>query len=135
MKPLGHASHLTNSSMNYDELSKHAEELSYRDKLKLSQLLIQLARKEEEDQNPGKRNALSKPVPSDPALVQSVADKLKKLRPTRKQALLNSIAAMFQFQGGISDKDKEQLLSQLLAKRHFTITDDGHVHYPTTEKA
>lgn len=38
--------------MNYNELSKQAEQLSYRDKLRLAQLLIQLARKEEEKQNP-----------------------------------------------------------------------------------
>jgi hypothetical protein len=119
--------------MNYNEVSKQVQELSYRDKLRLAQLLIQLARKEEEEQNPEKRNAASTSAPSDPELVQSVADKLKKLRPSNKQALLNSIGAMFQFQGGISDKDKEQLVSQLLAKRHFTITEDNKVHYPTTE--
>ncbi len=42
--------------MEYDEITKHCEDLSYRDKLRLSQLLIQLARKEEEIQNPQKRN-------------------------------------------------------------------------------
>jgi len=35
--------------MTYDELSKQAEQLSYRDKFRLAQLLIQLARKEEEE--------------------------------------------------------------------------------------
>ena len=34
--------------MTYNELSKKAEQLSYRDKLRLAQLLIQLARNEEE---------------------------------------------------------------------------------------
>ena len=44
--------------MGYDELAKHCEALGYRDKLRLSQLLIQLARKEEEIQNPQTRQNL-----------------------------------------------------------------------------
>jgi len=134
MKAVQYANHIADSPMNYNEVSKHVEELNYRDKLRLAQLLIQLARKEEEEQNPNKRETASVSAPSDPELVQYVADKLKKLRPSRKQSLLNSIGAMFQFQGGISDKDKEKLLSQLLEKRHFTITEDNHVHYPKTEQ-
>ena len=37
--------------MNYDEISAVAEKLGYRDKLRLAQLLIQLARREEEQQH------------------------------------------------------------------------------------
>jgi hypothetical protein len=36
--------------MTYNELSKEIQQLSYRDKFRLAQLLIQLARKEEEEQ-------------------------------------------------------------------------------------
>jgi hypothetical protein len=122
-----YANHLA----DYTEISKHVEELSYRDKLRLAQLLIQLARKEEEEQHPDKRDAVSRSAPSGSDRVQYVAEKLKKLRPSKKQAVLNSIGAMFQFQGGISDKDKTTLLSQLLEKRYFTITQDNHVHHPT----
>jgi len=42
--------------MKYDEITKECEALSYRDKLRLAQLLIQLARKEEEIENPTKRS-------------------------------------------------------------------------------
>ncbi|CAN2042306.1 hypothetical protein GMMP15_750004 [Candidatus Magnetomoraceae bacterium gMMP-15] len=42
--------------LTYQEISKACEVLGYRDKLRLAQLLIQLARKEEEIQNPQKRN-------------------------------------------------------------------------------
>ena len=38
--------------MTYNELSKEIQQLSYRDKFRLAQLLIQLARKEEEEQKP-----------------------------------------------------------------------------------
>lgn len=116
--------------MTYDEVSKQAEKLSYRDKLRLAQLLIQLARKEEEEQNPDKRNTASAATPSDPELVQYVADRVRKLRPSKKDALLNSIGAMFQFQGGISDSDKERLYSELLQKRHITVTENNRIHYP-----
>ena len=44
--------------MEYDEIAKECQELGYRDKLRLSQLLIQLARKEEEIQNPQNRGII-----------------------------------------------------------------------------
>ena len=116
--------------MTYNELSKKAEQLSYRDKLRLAQLLIQLARKEEEEQNPEKRDAATVSAPSDPELVHYVADRPKKLRPSKKESVLNSIGAMFQFQGGISDSDKDKLFSELLKKRHITIAENNRVHYP-----
>ena len=48
--------------MEYDEIAKHCESLGYRDKFRLSQLLIQLARKEEEIQNPQTRQNLKEKV-------------------------------------------------------------------------
>jgi hypothetical protein len=113
--------------MTYSELSKEIEHLSYRDKFRLAQLLIQLARKEEEEQNPEQRQ---KPGPSaklDPELVQYVADRLRKLKPSKKEALFNSIGAMFQFQGGISDGDKERIFSELQKRRHIVVAENGHV--------
>jgi len=59
-----------------------------------------------------------------------VADRLKKLKPSKKGALLNSIGAMFQFQGGISDDDKEKLFSELLKKRHIIVTENNRISYP-----
>jgi len=75
--------------MTYDEISRQAEQLSYRNKLRLAQLLIQLARKEEEEeeQNPERRKTATAIASSDPELVQYVADRLKKLRPSKKEAL------------------------------------------------
>jgi len=116
--------------MNYIEISKQIEQLNYRDKLRLAQLLIQLARKEEEQQNPKKRDAAAASGPSDPELIEYVAERLKKLRPSKKGTLLNSIGAMFQFQGGISDIDKEKILSQLMKKGHISIMENNRVQYP-----
>ena len=46
--------------MPYDEVAALAENLSYRDKFRLAQLLIQLARKEEEESHPTDRQNLLK---------------------------------------------------------------------------
>jgi predicted DNA-binding ribbon-helix-helix protein len=115
--------------MTYSELSKEIEELSYRDKFRLAQLLIQLARKEEEEQNPEKRQA-ARSSAINPELVQYVAERLRKLRPSKKEALLNSIGAMFQFQGGISDGDKERMFSELQKRRYIVLAENGLVQYP-----
>jgi hypothetical protein len=117
--------------MNYDEVSTVAQQLTYRDKLRLAQLLIQLARKEEEEQNPDASTKAA--TPSDPELIQYASERLRKLKPTKKEAVLNSIGAMFQFQGGISDTDKEKLFSELLRKRCLSIGANNRIEYPANE--
>ena len=116
--------------MTYNELSKEIQQLSYRDKFRLAQLLIQLARKEEEEQNPERRQKHGPSARIDPELVQFVADRLRKLKPSRKEALFNSIAAMFQFQGGISDGDKERMVAELQKRGHIVVAENGRVQYP-----
>ena len=116
--------------MTYNELAKEIEQLSYRDKFRLAQLLIQLARKEEEEQNPAQRQKPGAAAELDPELVQFVADRLRKLKPSRKQALFNSIAAMFQFQGGISDGDKEKMFAELQQRGYIVVGENGQVQYP-----
>jgi len=116
--------------MTYNELSKEIQQLSYRDKFRLAQLLIQLARKEEEEQNPQRRQKRGPSARFDSELVQFVADRLRKLKPSRKEALFNSITAMFQFQGGISDEDKERMFSELQKRGHIVVAENGRVQYP-----
>ena len=116
--------------MTYSELSREIEQLNYRDKLRLAQLLIQLARKEEEEQNPEQRQKRGPSARLDPELVQFVADRLRKLKPSKKKALFNSTAAMFQFQGGISDGDKERMFSELQKRGHIVVTENGRIQYP-----
>lgn len=118
--------------MTYDELSSEIEGLSYRDKFRLAQLLIQLARKEEEEQNPERRQSQGHPSEIEPELVQYVAERLRKLKPSKKEALLNSIGAMFQFQGGVSDGDKERIVAALKKARQITVAENGRVTYPDT---
>ena len=121
--------------MNYADISKLTEQLDYRDKLRLSQLLIQLARKEEEEQNPDKRRPEAATGSTDPELLQYVSERLRKLKPVRKDSVLNSIGAMFQFQGGISEIDKEKLFGELLKKRLIVLTQNNRVEYPAASDA
>ena len=116
--------------MTYDELSKQVEQLCYRDKFRLAQLLIQLARKEEEETHPERRQTKTSTANVDSDLIQWVADRLPKNKPSRKEALLNSIGAMFQFRGGISDRDKEIIFSELHKARYIDVGDNGRIQYP-----
>lgn len=112
--------------MTYNEIAKLAEELSYRDKFRLAQLLIQLGRREEEEQYPEVREA-AKPFGED--LTGYVYERLVKLRPSKKVALLNAIGAMFQFQGGISDADKDQIVAKLQTLGHISIDQNNRVFF------
>lgn len=116
--------------MTYSELSKAIESLSYRDKFRLAQLLIQLARKEEEEQYPQQRATSTPGIGSPSELTSYVAERIKKLRPAKKETLLNSINAMFQFQGGISEQDRDKVVAELQKKRHITIDGNSRVSYP-----
>ena len=116
--------------MNYADISKLVEQLGYRDKLRLAQLLIQLARKEEEEQNLDKRQPTTATGSSDPELLQYVSERLRKLKPTRRDSVLNSIGAMFQFQGGISETDREKLFGELLKKGLIVLTQGNRIEYP-----
>lgn len=123
--------------MEYDEIAKHCESLGYRDKFRLSQILIQLARKEEEIQNPQTRQNIkekvTKQISDEPTTdinsIQYVIDRLAKLRPSKKKSLLNSIAAMYQFQGSISEKDQEMIVQKLEQKKFLNIDKNNRVTY------
>jgi hypothetical protein len=116
--------------MTYNELSKEIEGLCYRDKFRLAQLLMQLARKEEEEQSPKRRQTPAASPELDSELVQYVADRLRKLKPSKKETLINAIGAMFQFRGGISDADKKTMFFELQKRRHIEVAENGRVRYP-----
>jgi hypothetical protein len=110
--------------------------LSYRDKLRLAQLLIQTARKEEENANPQNRaepkaveKAKIKKEPSkDIDTIEYVLERLLKLKPVKKESLTNSIKAMFQFQGGIADSEIEKIISELQKRNHIKI-EQNRINY------
>lgn len=123
--------------MNYEDIAQHARDLGYRDKLKLAQFLLQLAVKEEEEQNPEKRTSLSSQGKSamPDETVEYVAPRLLKLRPTKKGSVMNSIAAMYQFQGGISDADKERIFASLVRQGYIREEANNRISYPSNSEA
>ncbi|PPD46435.1 MAG: hypothetical protein CTY16_09310 [Methylobacter sp.] len=113
--------------MTYDVIAIACEQLSYRDKLRLAQLLIQTARKEEENANPQNRSepksvekAKEEPL-NEIGTIEYVVERLLKLKPLKKQSLTNSIKAMFQFQGGIADSDVDKIISELQKRKLIKI--------------
>ena len=118
--------------MSYDVIALACEQLSYRDKLRLAQLLIQAARKEEENTNPINRTEPEpihkvKSTPDSPKeiiTIEYVIERLQKLRPVKKTSLSNSIKAMYQFQGGISDSDIEKIISELQKLKYIKIEEN-----------
>ncbi len=123
--------------MKYDEIVKHCEILGYRDKLRLSQLLIQLARKEEELQNPQNRSNIIEnkekttieELATDINSIQYVIERLNKLRPSKKKTLMNSIMAMYQFQGAIWEDDQETIIDKLEKNKFLKIESNNRVTY------
>jgi len=109
-----------NILMSYEVIRLACDKLTYREKMKLAQYLIQAAIKEEETLNPQKRSVPQAPEnnsqPSSltaPDLLEYVKERLAKSRPSKRQTLSNFISAMFQFQGGINDEEVEKLILKL----------------------
>lgn len=119
----------TPSEMLYQKLTLRVEQLAYRDKLRLAQLLIQLGRKEEEEAHPESRSDAPSARPTDPEMIGYVAERLAKLRPGRRASLLNAIAAMFQFQGSVSESDREAIVLELQRLKHISIDCNNRVSY------
>jgi hypothetical protein len=53
-----------------------------------------------------------------------VATRVFKLRPVKKTALVNSIKAMFQLQGGISEEDVENIITEMESRNLITIEEN-----------
>jgi hypothetical protein len=121
--------------MNYDVIALACEQLDYRDKLRLAQLLIQTARKEEENSSPQKRaESPTKKAPqkiveeAEVDTISYVTERLSKLKPVKVKPLTNSIKSMFQFQGGISDSDVDKIIKELQKQKHIKL-DNNNVSY------
>jgi len=58
-----------------------------------------------------------------------VAERLKKLSPKKKDGVVRSVEAMFQFSGGISSSEIEEVITTLQKQKFFTIDPSGRVNY------
>lgn len=125
--------------MNYNEIAKECETLKYRDKLRLAQLLLQLARREEEIENPANRSLSNQKIKkvsneeptNDIDSIQYVMDRIAKLQPAKKKTLINAINAMYQFQGGVSEKDLEKIIKDLEKRKFLKVEQNNRVSYLT----
>ena len=61
--------------------------------------------------------------------VDFVRERIAKLSPKKKDGVVRSIAAMFQFTGGVSEKDIEAIIGHLLKEKVFAIDESGRVTY------
>jgi hypothetical protein len=103
----------------------------------LAQLLIQLARREEEIENPAKRNQLNQKSQNvsnneptkDIGSIQYVMDRITKLQPAKKKSLINSIKAMYQFQGGVSETDLEKIIKDLEKRKFLKVQQNNRITY------
>ncbi|MBX7244073.1 MAG: hypothetical protein K1X53_01160 [Candidatus Sumerlaeaceae bacterium] len=111
--------------MTYDEIAKLTEQLPYRDKLRLVQLLIQRGRKEEEQYLEQRKQGGK----VDKEMVQYIAERLAKLKPAKRKTVLSCIAAMFQFQGGISPEEQKRLLAELEKAKFISIDANNRTFY------
>lgn len=109
--------------MKYDEILKKCENLNYRDKLHLAQSLIQIVIKEEENDNLEQIDRSN-----DINSIEYITKRLAKLKPTKIKSLINSIDAMFQFHGGISDDEKEKIVNKL-KKINFLKIENNKIVY------
>lgn len=105
----------------YEVILELVKKLGYRDKLRLAQTLIQLARKEEEEKNENQN------VKTELSL-DEIKLKIKKSQPSTEKTLLNFIRAMFQFTGGISDGKALNIVAEL-KKQKFIKVENGKIIY------
>ncbi|KXZ65629.1 MULTISPECIES: hypothetical protein [Acinetobacter] len=108
--------------MKYDEIKNLTLQLSYRDKFRLAQLLIQTARKEEEEQY------VEKVKDKQSIDIDYVTERLLKSRPAKFKSLENFISAMFQYKGAISDEEKSKIIKALEKKKVLRI-ENNKINY------
>ena len=119
--------------MSYEVIRLASDKLTYREKMKLAQYLIQAAIKEEETIHPTSRsvdvseNKQSKGSESTKELngqelISYAKERLAKSKPAKMQSLKNFIAAMFQFQGGIEESKIEKIVKGLERDGFLTIS-------------
>jgi hypothetical protein len=133
-KGLNHGSTKGAVSVNYSEIVKECKTLSTHEKLSLSVLLIQMARKEEEARNPRSRAMVPDKKTFENATdcedkLKYVMERLSKLRPIKMTSLLHSLQTMYQFKGGLSSRDAEAIIAELEKIKFLKILDKKLVQY------
>ena len=101
--------------MNYEDIKELALQLSYKDKFRLAQILLEVAQEEQQPQ----RVIRSQDAPV--IDLEYVSKRLLTSRPSKVKTLENFIEAMFQFKRSISREEKSEVISQLQKKNIIKI--------------
>jgi hypothetical protein len=75
-----------------------------------------------------------KVTPDDSAMslaerVDFVRERILKLSPKKREGVARSISAMFQFTGGVSESDVDEIIGRLQKEKFFAIDESGRVTY------
>ena len=81
-----------------------------------------------QDPAPSATTVVSKKMTADERVLY-IKERIDKLKPKKKDGLVNSIIAMFQFDGGIKPQDVNQVLQTLEQQGFFTIDNEDRVNY------
>lgn len=130
--------------MTKDEIFNAAKELHYSAKLDLAQKLIQIARKDLEQitcqlqphsviasSQAETKNETVEISPANTTVTELSLDdiiaRLKKLKCKTEKTMLNSITAMYQFRGGITEENAHKLIEKMMSEKVFSINGNGNV--------
>jgi hypothetical protein len=110
--------------MDFKAIKRACAKLNYEDKRRLAQYLTQAAKAEaptvERIEGDSDENIDD---------VSYVRQRLVKLRPKKKKALMNSIRTMFQLHGGISDMEIDVIINEL-EYDGFLVVNENKIAYP-----
>ena len=109
--------------MDFNAIKRACVSLNYQDKLRLAQYLTQTAKAE--------TPIIEKSYEDNDGNIDDVTyvrQRLMKLRPKKKKAVMNSIRTMFQLQGGISDEEIEVIINELEYDGFLTVTDNKIIY-------
>ena len=137
--------------MTKEEILQAAKNLHYTEKLALAQSLIQISRKDIEEitsqfqPNPAINDTSSIPSANIETAKQEQVEKtkeattelsfedivarLRKLNCRKEKTMLNSIAAMHQFRGGISESDSKKIILKMCMKKIISISETGAISW------
>ena len=137
--------------MTKEEILQAAKNLHYTEKLALAQSLIQISRKDIEEitsqfqPKPAINDTSS--IPSDniettkqeqtektkeattELSFEDIVARLRKLNCRKEKTMLNSIAAMHQFRGGISESDSKKIILKMCMKKIISISETGAISW------
>jgi hypothetical protein len=109
--------------MEFDEVVRIVSEWPAKDKMRLSQVLMQLIKQEEDE-----RASQGQGTESFADKLDYVIERIKKSKPTKLEALSNFIKAMFNFKGGISEAGIKAII-EALCERKFIAIIENKVRY------